>query len=97
MLKPEQTGDKTMLRSLMIGLAFAGGLMLNALPAPEAPLGLRLQLAAEASAQMNEALFRQCRRAVRRSYRAPGCTRRCYPRRFYDSNVDLCVMNGGRI
>ncbi len=86
-----------MLRSLMIGLAFAGGLMVQTLPAPEAPLGLRLQWVAEASAQMNEALFRQCRRAVRRAYRPPGCTRRCYPRRFFDSNVDYCVRNGGRL
>jgi hypothetical protein len=86
-----------MLRIMMISAAFAAGLMVHLAPAPEAPLGLRLWLVAEASAAMDEALFRKCRRAVRRAYRPAGCIRRCYPRRFFNNNVDLCVMNGGRL
>jgi hypothetical protein len=86
-----------MLRTVLVGTAFVFGLVVAAVPAPEAPFGLRLQLVAEAYSQMDQTLFRRCRRAVRREFRPAGCTRRCYPRRFFDANVDRCVMQGGRL
>ena len=42
-------------------------------------------------------LHRECRRKIRAAYRAPGCTRRCYPRNFYRQRMDYCVQSGGSI
>jgi hypothetical protein len=53
-----------MLRTVLVGTAFVFGLVVAAVPAPEAPFGLRLQLVAEAYSQMDQTLFRRCRRAV---------------------------------
>jgi hypothetical protein len=90
-----------MIKMFLAAMVFVGAMLTGIDPGTTDSLMLGVAPAAAQALPPQYAaplgLHRSCARKIRAAYKAPGCTRRCYPRNFYRQRMDYCVQSGGSI